>query len=199
MQPDIRSTIGAELRAMTTPDGTPTIVGYAAIFNSPSEDLGGFREVIRPGAFAAALAGADVRALINHDRNQVLGRTKAGTLLLHEDSRGLRFQINPPDTQFARDLQTSIGRGDVSGASFRFYMFDDPARGQQWRSEPSGVVRELTEIAAIDDVSVAAYPAYLATEVSIRSLEEYRRSQPRRDEAWIVRAWMKLRLEEAVI
>lgn len=194
MLPDIRSLMAAEMRVESV-DGRPRIVGYAAIFNSLSEDMGGFREVIRHGAFAQALAGADVRALVNHDRNLVLGRNKAGTLRLAEDSRGLRYEVDPPDTQFARDVQESVRRGDISGSSFRFYMAEDGS-GQVWRSEPSGVIREITAFAAIDDVSVVTYPAYQATEVSIRSYENYRRSLPRRDEAWIVRAEMMIRLAE---
>jgi hypothetical protein len=172
--PETRSLSAPELRVAEA-DGKPVIAGYAAVFNSLSEDLGGFREVIRPGAFARGLAGADVRALVNHDPTLVLGRNRAGTLRLAEDSRGLKVEIDPPDTQAGRDVLTSIRRGDIDGMSFRFYV---AAGGETWRSEPSGVIRELT-----DDVSVALYPAYRATDVSVRcleALESFRRSQPRR-------------------
>jgi HK97 family phage prohead protease len=187
--------LSGEIRAETV-DGHLRAVGYAAVFNALSEDLGGFREVIRPGAFAASLAGADVRALINHDKNLVLGRTKSGTLLLQEDSRGLRYEIDLPDTQYARDLAVILERRDISGSSFRFYMHDDPQRGQTWRSEPGGVVREITEFRAIDDVSVVTYPAYPQTESALRDLDSFRRSQPRR-KALGLSVGVRLRLAEA--
>ncbi len=96
------------------------IEGYAAVFNSPADIGGMFRELVAPGAFAKAIARDDVRGLINHDDNLVLGRNKAGTLRLAEDSTGLQFEIDPPDTQYARDLLVSLERGDVSQMSFAF-------------------------------------------------------------------------------
>lgn len=194
-QPDTRSLPAAELRVDQV-DGKDRIIGYAAVFNSFSEDLGGFREVIRPGAFAAALAGSDVRLVVNHDPSLILGRTRNGTLRLVEDSRGLRVEADPPPTQMARDYMALIGRGDLSEMSFRFYMFDDPNRGQLWRSEPSGVVREITEFARIDDVSIVAYPAYRATEVSVRSLDQARLAAARPDR-WLIRTDWELSLAEA--
>ena len=181
MMPETRSLPAPELRVVDA-EGRPTITGYAAVFNSLSEDLGGFRELIRPGAFTRGLPGADVRALVNHDPTLILGRNTAGTLRLTEDVNGLKVEIDPPDTQVGRDIVTSIRRGDVSGMSFRFYVADG---GERWGSGPSGVVRELLDL-EIDDVSVALYPAYRATEVSVRSLEAldtFRRSQPRRTPA----------------
>lgn len=192
---EARCLAAAELRAEDV-DGRPQIRGYAAVFNSLSEDLGGFREVIRPGAFARGLAKADVRALINHDRNLVLGRNTAGTLRMLEDSRGLRVEVDPPDTSYARDLMESMKRGDISGMSFRFYVDED---GDEWRSEPDGVIRELRSV-SIDDVSVVTYPAYPDTTVAVRSLDEFRShsrgQQPPRD-PWLDSAWVRLRLAES--
>jgi Escherichia/Staphylococcus phage prohead protease len=190
-QPEVRQLNDAEMRFGVHEDGKPVIQGYAAVFNSLSEDLGGFREVIRPGAFARGLAGADVRALIGHDPSRILGRSTSGTLRLVEDSRGLKAQIDPPDTSYARDLAESIRRGDMTGMSFRFYVAPD---GERWRSEPGGVIRELTDV-TIDDVSIVTYPAYPDTSVAIRSLEDFRRLQSRRD-GWSTRAGMRLRLAE---
>mgnify|MGYP001143824868 CR=1 FL=1 len=192
---DVRSLAASELRVDQV-DGKKRIVGYAAVFNSLSEDLGGFREIIRPGAFAAALAGADVRLVVNHDPSLILGRTRNGTLRLTEDSRGLRYEADPPDTQMARDYAALVERGDLAESSFRFYMFDDPSRGQVWRSEPTGVIREITEFSRIDDVSIVAYPAYRATEVSVRSLDALRSARDR-DDAWATRAHFRLRLAES--
>ena len=194
-KPDTRSLPAAELRVDQV-DGKRRIVGYAAVFNSPSEDLGGFREIIRPGAFASALAGADVRLVVNHDPSLILGRTRNGTLKLVEDSRGLRYEADPPDTQMARDYLVSIERGDLSESSFRFYMFDDPNRGQSCRSEPTGVIREITEFARIDDVSIVAYAAYRATEVSVRSLDQARLALAKPD-PWIAQADVELLFAEA--
>src|SRR4051812_3492156 len=96
----------------------PVIEGYAALFNSPSQDLGGFVETIAPGAFRDAIPKSDIRALFNHDANFVLGRMKAGTLDVEEDRKGLKIRNTPPDTQWARDLVTSMKRGDVDQMSF---------------------------------------------------------------------------------
>ncbi len=88
-----------EVRAM---GDTPMLSGYAAVFNTDTVIAGMFRERIAPGAFTAAVREDDVRALFNHDPNCVLGRTTAGTLSLSEDQTGLRYQIDPPDTQVAQ-------------------------------------------------------------------------------------------------
>ncbi len=146
-----------------------SISGYAAIYNSFSEDLGGFREVLLPGAFNSVLArNPDVRALVNHDTAQVLGRTISKTLSLESDDTGLAFSVDLPDTSVARDLHTSVRRGDVSGASFAFSVgFDD----YDIRFEGDELVREIRNIANLYEVSVVTFPAYLATEVSARCLE----------------------------
>ena len=108
-----------EFRA-TEDNGIQKIIGYAALFNVWSQDMGGFVETIEPGAFTRSLQnGADVRAVINHDPNLILGRSKSGTLTLTEDDIGLRVEIVPPDTQYARDLMTSIKRGDIDPSGRR--------------------------------------------------------------------------------
>jgi Escherichia/Staphylococcus phage prohead protease len=156
----------AEVRAKEKDDGGSTIEGYAAVFNVMSEDIG-FREVIMSGAFDRALKEQhDVRALVNHDSNQILGRTKSGTLTLEVDEHGLRATISPPDTQPARDVVTSIKRGDLDAMSFAFSTLKD-----QWRTEEGEPVRELVDLELLD-VSVVAYPAYAATQVSARALEK---------------------------
>src|SRR5947209_7458736 len=95
--PDYR----AELRLEQRKEGEPkTLVGYPAKFNTVSRDLWGFKETILPGAFKRTLAeGADVRALVNHNPDMVLGRTRSGTLRLKEDAVGLRMEVDTPDTQ----------------------------------------------------------------------------------------------------
>lgn len=167
MKREFRNLAHAELRAKKTDNG---IEGYAAVFNQLSEDLGWFREIIMPGAFADCLAGnPDVRALFNHDANMVLGRTTAKTLRLKEDSKGLHFDADLPDTQAARDLLTSIERGDISQCSFGFQV-----RKQKFAEETdeSGETNLIRELHAVDvfDVSPVTFPAYPQTSVDTRAL-----------------------------
>lgn len=168
MRPEIerRSLRGVELRVA---DEGGMIVGYAAVFNSLSEDLGGFREVIVPGAFDRAISEAhDVRALVNHDSSQLLGRTKSGTLKLSVDEKGLRAEIDPPATQAAIDALASISRGDMDGMSFAFRTLSD-----DWRAEGDQLIRELRDLELLD-VSVVTFPAYPETQVAARALEMVR-------------------------
>lgn len=155
-------TLKAEVRASPGTSGEMRFEGYAARFNSPSEDLGGFIEDIAPGAFAEAVSG-DVRALFNHDPNHVLGRTSAGTLTLREDGDGLRFEISAPDTGWARDLYTSVQRGDINQCSFAFDVIED-----EWRHMSGAPDRRTLKKVRLYDVSIVTYPAYQATSVSAR-------------------------------
>lgn len=141
--------------------------GYAALFNSMSADLGGFTEVIRPGAFTRALADKpDVLALFDHDTRHVLGRTGAGTLHLEEDNKGLRFAIDVAATSTGKDLLVSVGRGDIRGASFAFVAKED-----RWTQGNAGMIRELLDVDLLD-VTVTANPAYPETTVARRALEQ---------------------------
>jgi len=148
-------------------EGDGMLVGYASIFNSLSEDLGGFREIVRPGAFTATIGGnPNIRALWNHNSQYVLGRTGAGTLRLSEDQRGLRAEIDAPDTQWARDLRESIRRRDVTQMSFGFSVVKD-----NWRddSNDTGQLRELLEV-RLFEVSPVTFPAYHGTEINARGI-----------------------------
>lgn len=153
---------------------SPTIVGHASVFNEWTTLYKGrsfeLREIIRPGAFRnAILEGQDVRALFDHDSAVVLGRTKSGTARISEDSRGLLTEIDPPNTQAARDVVELISRGDVSGMSFAFRTRD--GGWKQTIREEGGVDIYETEITDVDlfDVSVVTYPAYEAADVSLRA------------------------------
>lgn len=152
--------------------GGPQLVGYAAMFNSRSGDLGGFVEQIRQGAFSESVnSGADVRALWNHNDGQVLGRTAAGTLRLAEDNLGLRVEIDPPDTQAGRDALTSIERGDVNQMSFAFRVRPG---GQDFAEDERGqVVRTLTDV-ELFEVSPVTFPAYEDTRVDVRAIDRAR-------------------------
>lgn len=147
-------------------DESPRLAGHAAVFNSDADIAGLFVERIAPGAFAASIQDHDIRALFNHDPNYILGRNRAGTLRLSEDDKGLAVEIDPPDTQFARDLLTSIKRGDVSQMSFGFTVQDS-----EWRTENGRDVRVLKSV-RLFDVSPVTFPAYTDTDVTVRSVWE---------------------------
>lgn len=148
----------------------PVIRGYAAMFNNLSEDLGGFREQISTGAFADAVGSSDVRALVNHDPNLVLGRSKSGTLTMREDVNGLYVEISPPDTQASRDLMELMRRGDVNQMSFAFTVAKED---QAWTRDGTGPwLRTIKKVNRLYDVSVVTYPAYPQTTAAVRALQE---------------------------
>jgi hypothetical protein len=162
---DIERRAAIELRATGS-----RIEGHAAVFGAASRDLGGFVEAIRPGAFRRSLdEGADVLALFDHDSRLVLGRRSAGTLELREDNRGLWFSIDVANTTVGRDALVSVGRGDVTGASFAFR-----SRVDEWTFPPEGPARrELVDVDLLD-VTVTPFPAYADTTVARRALEGQR-------------------------
>lgn len=152
-----------EVREKEGENETPKIVGYAAVFNELSEEMWGFREMIAPGAFSDVLDG-DVRATYNHDPNYILGRSTVDTLRLKEDEKGLKVEIDPPDTAWARDLLVTMKRGDVNQMSFAFRVeLDD------WAYTEDEVVRTIISFKELSDVSVVAYPAYPQTSAEVRS------------------------------
>ncbi len=160
-----------EVRAEKNDKGM-SLVGYAATFGQESSDLGGFREIIMPGAFSRALReGQDVRCLRNHDPNFVLGRVKNGTLQLKEDSRGLQFrcELDPNNPEHVA-THSSVSRGDVDACSFAFL-----AKSQEWsdQRDKEGALYAQRKLHDVDlqDTSVVTYPAYLTTSVSARSLD----------------------------
>jgi len=144
--------------------------GYAALFDSRSENLGGFTETIKPGAFRTSLrARNDIKFLWNHDTGAVLGSTRAGTLTLTEDDRGLRVSGTLPNTSHGRDAAELVRRGDVSAFSFGFSM---PARGgDSWNAE--GTERVLKSV-RLHEVSLVAFPAYPETAgtATVRGLDK---------------------------
>lgn len=146
-------------------DGENRISGYAAVFHRLSENMGGFREKILPGAFDNVL-NDDVRALINHQSSLILGRTKADTLQLSVDDKGLHYRIDPPDTQYAKDLIASIRRGDITQSSFSFQIEDD-----NWNEDDDGrLIRTIKSFKRLFDIAPVTYPAYPDTTVAARSI-----------------------------
>ena len=160
------ATEGVELREE---GDTLTAIGYAAVFDSLSQSLGGFVERILPGAFRSTLKQSDVTALFNHDANNLLGRSSAGTLRLAEDDKGLRYEVDLPFTTLGRDVAELLRRRDLIGSSFGFRTIAD-----SWGETEDGYpLRTLSEV-ALRDVGPVVYPAYSDTEASLRSLAEER-------------------------
>jgi hypothetical protein len=161
-----------ELR-LDEPEGeTPKLSGYIAVFNQLSEDFGGWREQIAPGAFADSIARDDIRGLWNHDSDLVLGRLQSGTLALREDETGLAFENSPPDTTWFRDRLVSLRRKDVTGSSFGFYTDED-----EWKETPQEdgtrmklrTLKKLTLVEVSPGVTFPAYPQ-TSTEAAQRSM-----------------------------
>lgn len=155
-----------ELRALG--GNAPRLQGYAAVFDRASEDLGGFVEFVRPGAFKRSLQSnrLDPLALVHHLPHLVLGRRSAGTLRLSEDSKGLEFEIDMPDTTTARDLAVSVERGDIKGASFGFTV---APQGDRWQVQGDRVTRDLLDV-ELHEITITPSPAYPDTEVARRAL-----------------------------
>jgi HK97 family phage prohead protease len=136
--------------------------GYAATFGSPAV-IGAFTETIRAGAFRASLAspGKDVLALLDHDPGKLLARTANGSLRLSEDSRGLSFSLDLPDTTTGRDVLAMAESRMLGGMSFGFRVMDEA-----W---PTRDKRELRAVDLVEISVVQAFPAYSQTSVSARA------------------------------
>lgn len=164
-----RRTISAPVEVRAEGDSRK-IAGYGYVFNSLSENLGGFREVIAPGAGAQVIAkGPDVRGLFNHNPDLILGRTTSGTMRIGEDEKGGWYEIDPPDTSYANDLMVSLERGDVTQSSFAFRV----ARGgEEWDEDENGVlIRTITKFSDLFDQSPVTYPAYEAATSGVRTVD----------------------------
>ena len=154
------------LRATKRGNGGPKIGGLAIPVGQWSEDLGGFVEQIQPGAFTASIETDDIRALFNHDSNFVLGRKSNGTLRLSEDDRGISYEVDAPNTTWAKDLAESIKRGDIRENSFAMFVTDDI-----WE-ERDGTMRRTVRVAQLKEIGPQPFPAYPQSDVSVRSLTD---------------------------
>ena len=143
-----------EFRMEGTEHNGNTIRGYAAVYNSDSEWMGGFYEQIETGAFDDVL-NDDVRAYFNHDENLLLGRVSSGTLRIGTDKRGLFYEVDLPNTTYANDLVELMKRGDVNQSSFAFLIESD-----RWEQRGGKTYRIIEKISRLLDVSPVAQPAY---------------------------------------
>lgn len=161
---EVRSTV-REFRTLKTDAGV-LVDGTAIVYNSLSEDLGGFREVIAPGACTDALASNDIFMLFNHESGKVLGRVSAKTLTLSEDETGVHFECLLPNNSLGADLTVSLDRGDIRSCSFGFFCLDD-----RWDNSKDGILIRTVLKADVFETSIVPMPAYPATTVGIaRSL-----------------------------
>ena len=174
---EVRTNPNKEVRTFNVQDlelrmdgDKPTVVGYGAVFNSMSNDLGGFREFIAPDAFEGRLED-DVRFLVNHDANLILARTTNGTLRLSVDEKGLRYEADMPNTSTARDLMELLKNGTISQSSFAFTVEED-----SWEVKDGMNIRTIDKVSQLYDVSSVTYPAYnqASSAVALRSLEEWK-------------------------
>jgi len=146
----------------------PRVTGYAAVWDVWSHDLGGFREIVRRGAFTRSLApgGNDVVALQQHEQGRPVARRSIGTLRLHEDSHGLAVDFEPLDTSAGRDMLTEIRSGVVGSFSFGFKPAEN---GSRWNFDTDPAERELLDL-DLFEVSPATIPAFDGTIAEVRSL-----------------------------
>lgn len=152
-------------------DGKNVVVGYGAVFNSESNDLGGFVEYIAPGAFDGRLED-DVRFLINHD-GLPLARTTNNTLRLSVDERGLKYEADMPETTLANDLMTLLRNGTISQSSFAFTVEED-----SWENIEGRNIRTINKVSRLYDISSVTFPAYSeAGSFALRSLETWQEEQ----------------------
>ncbi len=177
---DVELRCFADCRAEASDSGKK-IRGYAIRFNAISEDLGGFREYISPDAVDRTLnEGLDVRALVDHDSGKVIGRTRAGTLMLRKDSKGLAIAIDPDEEiSYAKDIMRAVSRGDVSGMSFGFRTVADDWSYDGPEAKQYGVPIRTVMDMRVSEVSIVTFPAYKQTDVAVaqRSLQAFQRSQ----------------------
>ena len=143
-----------EFRMETAEYEGNTIRGYAAVYGSDSEWMGGFYEQIERGAFDDVLDN-DVRAYFNHDENLILGRVSSGTLRISTDKKGLYYEVDLPNTTYANDLMELMKRGDINQSSFAFLIDRD-----RWEERNGTTYRIIEKVSRLLDVSPVAQPAY---------------------------------------
>ncbi len=163
----------ANFRSMTDDKGKKKLCGMPIVYGKDSDDLGWFTERIATGAAANALLRSDPRCLFGHNSDTLLplGRMSAGTMRAVETGEGVEIEVDPPDTQFARDLMVSIERGDIRDMSFGFSVHSDV-----WATKDGKEHRTITEIGELFDFSFVTFPAYPDTTAATRSLEQHKRS-----------------------
>lgn len=148
--------------------GPGTLFGYASVYNRYSQNLGGFVEQVAPGAFSKSIGDAlPIVARYNHDDNYLLGTTEAETLRLLDDTTGLGYEVDLPDTTSGRDVGFLSKRGDLRYSSFAFHTLED-----EWGVTEQGFPLRTLKSVQLVDVAPVNSPAYLDSSVGVRSLAE---------------------------
>lgn len=160
-----------EVRA-TDDDGKKVLRGTGIVFNSWSEDLGGFREMILPEAVDGIFDDADVRSFFNHDPSYILGRTKSGTMRLDVKKAGVGYEVDLPSSR--SDVHESVARGDVDGSSFMFTVADG---GDTWTSRGGVLERKVHKFGNVFEMGPVSMPAYRKATVSARALAHVRSTE----------------------
>ena len=158
------------LEARKSNNGKTTIGGHAAVFNSRSQNLGGFYEVLSPGAFSTALADPDLEcySLFNHEPSRVLAVNTNGSLRLDQDKSGLSQETDlDGSTGDIRDMAAHVESGRIKRMSFAMQVAPD---GDEWDMKDGDVVRSVNKISVLADVSPVTYAAYKAANIGMRSL-----------------------------
>ena len=154
--------------------------GYALVFNSLSENLGGFREQIIPEAVDGVIERSDIMATLNHDASRgILARSRygSGTLSLEADEKGLRYSFDAPNTSLGDECLEYLRRGDITQSSFAFTVKED-----SWEKQSDGTyIRTIKAFDRLWDVSPVFTPAYSETSVSCRSFEDFKAEEERKE------------------
>jgi HK97 family phage prohead protease len=161
-----------EIRHSGRPDEAFTVRGYPIVFDRVSLDLGGFKEKLDAHAFDEILASdPDVHFVWDHDTRYVGARTKNGTLTLSADEHGVFMDARVGNYSWAKDLRTALERGDITQGSFKFSDSED---GVEWEiQEDESILRTVTKVGGLYDVTVTAQGAYPQTSLAVaRSLIE---------------------------
>ena len=154
-----------ELRSAEV-DGS-RLAGHAVVWDSHAQAKGHWETMARSAFDEVLRSEPDTVALLNHNPSMILGSTRAKTLALEVDDVGLAFELDLPDTTYARDIRELVTRGDLRGCSFGFIPGAD-----SWSRAPDGMqLRTHTAVSALKDVSLVTFPAYEGTEVALRHVD----------------------------
>lgn len=165
-------------------DNSRHVEGYAVVFESQSEDLGFFETIDRGAITQELVDNSDVFALLNHDDEKVLARSKngVGSLKLTVDERGLKYEFDAAETQLGNDLLEYLKRGEINTSSFAFALdYNDP-EAETWTRKNGANYRTIHKIAYLHDVSPVWNAAYSATSVSQRSIDKCKELEEKEQE-----------------